>query len=297
MVVLGSIDRFWGNSRYLPSQLRFQRERLAQRASYLVLPGFAPLLRRTRPVVAPAPLRCTVGPVAAHERPGVPLCVPLSSHLQLLCLAYQWAVADFWYPGILERESLAGDHVAHLWESRGAAAGHPGDQAMGSSPQAAALVGHRQRHRLGSRVPTRRTVSGKSLMAWVNTVPTGGNMAGCRNHLGHHRCHHGCGTCLGRTCSCEGSVMRRAARSPLCRVALLVPFLNHQWSMALVKIRHAWIGEAPGSLPSTWTQTWSAPASKCAWSFASTSSMFPQATSASTRRLLPPAANSSSVKP
>ena len=215
MVVLGSIDHFWGNSRYLPSQLRFQRKPIAQRTAYLVLPDFAPLLRRARPIVAPTSLRCAGGPVAAHERAGIPLCVPLSSHLQLLCFVDQWEVADFWHPGILERESLAGDHVAHLWESRGSDAGHPGDQAIGGSPQAAALVGHRQRHRLGSRVSSGRTVSGKSLVAWVNTVPTGRNMAGCRNHLGHHRCHHGCGTCLGRTRSCEGSVMRRAGRSPL----------------------------------------------------------------------------------
>ena len=43
-------------------------------------------------------------------------------------------------------------------------------------------------------------------------------------------------------------------RSPFCRVELLVVFLNHQWSMALAKIRHAWIGESPGSLPSTWME-------------------------------------------
>src|SRR2546428_2985190 len=214
MVVLGSIDRFWGNSRYLPSQLRFQRKPIAQRAAYLVLPGIAPLLRRAWPVVAPASLRCAGGLVAAHGRAGVPLCAPLSTHLRLLCLVDQWAVTAFWHPGVLDGEFLAGDHVAPLWESRGLAAGHPGDQAMGSSPQAAALVGHRQRHRLGSRIPTRRTVSGKSLLAWVNTVPTGCNLAGRRNHLGHHRCHHGCGTYLGRMRSCEGSVRRRAGRSP-----------------------------------------------------------------------------------
>src|SRR6266516_6434233 len=119
MVVLGRIDRFWGNSRYPPSQLPFQRKRLAQRAAYLVLPGFAPLLRCAWPVGAPTPLRCAVGLVAAHGRAGVPLCVPLSTHLRLLCFFDQWEVADFWHPGILERESLAGDHVAPLWESRG----------------------------------------------------------------------------------------------------------------------------------------------------------------------------------
>src|SRR2546426_12042626 len=214
MVVLGSIDRAWGNSRYLPSQPPFQRRLIAQRAAYLVLPGFTPLLRRARPVVAPVPLRCAVGLVATHGRAGVFLCVPLSSHLRLLCLVDQWAVTDFWHPGVLDGKSLTGDHVAHLWESRGAAAEHPGDQTMGGSPQAAALVGHRQRHRLGSRVPSERTVSGKSLLAWVNTVPTGGNMADRRNHLGHHRCHHRCGTYLGRTRSCEGSVMSWVDRPP-----------------------------------------------------------------------------------
>src|SRR6266699_3376518 len=204
MVVLGSIDHFWRNSRYLPSQLRFQRKPIAQRSSHLVLPGFAPLLRRAWPVVAPAPSRCAVGLVAAHWRAGIHLCVSLSSHLQLLCLVDQWAVTDFWHPGVLESEFLP---VVHLWESRRAAAGHPSDQAMGSSPQTAALVGHRQRQRLGSRVPSGRTVSGKSLVAWVITVPTDGNSAGRRNHLGHHRCHHRCGTYLGRARSCEGLVM------------------------------------------------------------------------------------------
>ena len=119
MVVLGSIDRFWGNSRYLPSQLPFQRKPIAQRAAYLVLPGFTPLLRRARPVVAPTPLRRAGGLVAAHGRAGIHLCVPLSTHLRLLCLVDQWAVSDFWHPGVLDGESLPGAHVTHLWESRG----------------------------------------------------------------------------------------------------------------------------------------------------------------------------------
>ncbi len=126
---------------------------------------------------------------------------------------YQWAVTDFWHSRVLECESLPGDHVAPLWVYRGADAGHPGDQAIGSSPQAAALVDHRQHHRLGSWVPSWRAVSGKFLLAWVNTVLTGGSRAGCRNYLGHHRRHHGCSPYLGRTCSCEGLVMRRAGRT------------------------------------------------------------------------------------
>src|SRR5229473_3054000 len=112
VVVLDRIDRSGGNNRYLPAQLRFQRKRIAQRVTYLVLPGFAPLLRRARPVGAPAPLRGAGGLVAAHGRAG--------------------------------------------------------DQASGSSPPAAVLVGHQQRHRLGGRVSARRTVSGKSLLALVN---------------------------------------------------------------------------------------------------------------------------------
>src|SRR5258708_3234163 len=211
--MLGRIDRSWGNSRDLPAQRRFQRKHIAQRATYLVLSGFAPLLRRTRPVVAPAPLHCTGELVAAHGRAGVPLCLPLPSHLRLLCLVYQWAVTDFWHSRVLECESLPGDHVAPLWVYRGADAGHPGDQAIGSSPQAAALVDHPQHHRLGSWVPSWRAVSGKFLLAWVNTVLTGGSRAGCRNYLGHHRRHHGCSPYLGRTCSCEGLVMLRAGRT------------------------------------------------------------------------------------
>jgi hypothetical protein len=108
VVVLSSINHYWANGRYLPSQLRFQRKPIAQRAAYLVLPGFAPLLRRARPVVAPAPLRCAVALVAAHRCAGVHLCVPLSSHLQLLCLVDQWPVTDFWHPGDLESEFLPG---------------------------------------------------------------------------------------------------------------------------------------------------------------------------------------------
>src|SRR5258706_2778686 len=95
VVVLGSIDGFWGNSRYLPTQLHLRSKRIAQWPSYLVLPGFAPLLRRARPVVTPAPLRGTVGLVAAHRHTGTHLCVPLSSHLQLLCLVYELEVIDF----------------------------------------------------------------------------------------------------------------------------------------------------------------------------------------------------------
>src|SRR6266702_1329923 len=154
LVMLGRIDRSWGNSRDLPAQRRFQCKHITQRATYLVLPGFTPLLRRTRPVVAPAPLRCTGELVAAHERAGVPLCIPLPSHLRLLGLVYQWAVTDFWHSRVLERESHPGDHVAPLWEPGGADAGHPGDQTIWSSSQAAALVGHRQHHRLGSWVPS-----------------------------------------------------------------------------------------------------------------------------------------------
>ena len=87
---------------------------------------------------------------------------------------------------------------------------------MGSSPQTTALVDHRQRHRLGSRIPAGRTVSGKSLVAWINTVPTVGNSADRRNHLGHHRCHHGGGPCLDWTRSCEDSVRRRAEITRCC---------------------------------------------------------------------------------
>src|SRR5438270_3589296 len=39
--ILGRIDRSWGNSRNLPAQRRFQCKHIAQRATYLVLPGFA----------------------------------------------------------------------------------------------------------------------------------------------------------------------------------------------------------------------------------------------------------------
>jgi len=41
----------------------------------------------------------------------------------------------------------------------------------------------------------------------VNIVPTRRNSAGRRNHLGHHRRHHGSGPYLGRTRATEGSVM------------------------------------------------------------------------------------------
>src|SRR5258708_27042875 len=84
VVVLGSIDCFWGNSRYLPTQLHLRSKRIAPWPSYLVLPGFAPLLRRARPVVTPAPFRGTLGLVAPHPHTEPHLCVPLSSHLQLL---------------------------------------------------------------------------------------------------------------------------------------------------------------------------------------------------------------------
>ena len=142
-----------------------QRKCIAQRAAYLVLPGFASLLRRARPVAAPAPLRGTVGLVAADRRTGLHLCVPLSTHLWLLCFVNRWEVTDFWHPGILERESLTGKHVTHLWEHRGTDAGPTGDQTIGSRPRAAALVGHRQRHRLGNRIPSQQTVSDKYLLA------------------------------------------------------------------------------------------------------------------------------------
>jgi hypothetical protein len=51
------------------------------------------------------------------------------------------------------------------------------------------------------------------------------------------------------------------------------------------------------SSPSAWMATWSAPASRCSRSFATTVSGSPCATRASIRRSEPPFAMSSSVKP
>ena len=98
--------------------------------------------------------------------------------------------------------------MLNLREHRGADAGHTGDETIGSSPERAALLGRRQRHRLGSRLPFRPTVSDKYFLAEVSIIPTDRRMAGYRNHLGNHRCHHWWGIDPGRTGSCEGSGMR-----------------------------------------------------------------------------------------
>ena len=62
---------------------------------------------------------------------------------------------------------------------------------------------------------------------------------------------------------------------------------GRNYSMAIASFLHCVKGRPWGSASNTWTQTWSAPASRWSFTRALTASMSPHATTASTRRSLP----------